>query len=103
MGAAPSFNAQPAGEKCKCVAFRLDDIQDYYLHDVQIELMDTFERRDLDLTVGIIGNYFGDDPVMVSYIKERVKGDPRIEIANHGWNYERLCFLIGTGSRASWI
>lgn len=93
MGAAPSFNAQPAGEKCKCVAFRLDDIQDYYLRDVQIEMMDVFERRDLDLTVGVIGNYFGEDPVIVSYVKDRVKGEPRIEIANHGWNHERFVLL----------
>jgi hypothetical protein len=70
-GAASSFNAQPAGEKCRCVAFRLDDIQDHYLREVQIELMEVFERRGLDLTVGVIGNYFGDDPVMVSYVKER--------------------------------
>ncbi|MEM3161181.1 MAG: polysaccharide deacetylase family protein [Nitrososphaera sp.] len=97
MGAAPSFNTQPAGEKCRCVAFRLDDIQDYYLRDVQIEMMDTFERRDLDLTVGVIGNYFGQDQVMVSYIKERLKGEPRLEIANHGWNHERFVLLDSYG------
>lgn len=90
MGAAPSFNAQPVGEKCKCVAFRLDDIQDYYLRDVQIEMMDIFDRRGHDLTVGVIGNYFGEDPVLVSYVKDRLKGESRLEIANHGWNHEKF-------------
>ncbi|HEX6561052.1 MAG TPA: polysaccharide deacetylase family protein [Nitrososphaera sp.] len=87
--AAPIFNAQQQTpvEKCKCVAFRLDDIQDYYLGGVQIQLMDEFERHNLPLTVGIIGNYFGQDQKIVSYVKEGVAAG-RLEVANHGWNHE---------------
>jgi peptidoglycan/xylan/chitin deacetylase (PgdA/CDA1 family) len=89
IGAAPSFNTQTLGEKCKCVAFRLDDIQDYYLQRTQIRLMDEFEKRNLLLTVGIIGNYFGQDEKIVSYVKEGVAAG-RLEAANHGWNHERF-------------
>jgi peptidoglycan/xylan/chitin deacetylase (PgdA/CDA1 family) len=72
---------------CACVAFRLDDIQDYFLNRVQVEVMEVFDRRNASLTVGIIGNYFGSDPLITSYVKSRV-GDPSFEIANHGWNHE---------------
>ncbi|UVS69626.1 polysaccharide deacetylase family protein [Nitrososphaera viennensis] len=89
IGASPSFNAQTPGERCKCVAFRLDDIQDYYLQKIQIRLMDEFEKRDLPLTVGIIANYFGQDEKIVSYVKQGVAAG-RLEVANHGWNHEKF-------------
>ncbi|AIF83823.1 putative xylanase/chitin deacetylase [Candidatus Nitrososphaera evergladensis SR1] len=97
VGAAPSFNAQQQtlGEKCRCVAFRLDDIQDYYLQGTQIRLMDEFERRNLPLTVGVIGNYFGQDEKIVSFVKEGVAAG-RLEVANHGWNHERFTLYSQT-------
>lgn len=74
---------------CRCVAFRLDDIQDYYLNKVQIEIINTFQKNDADLTVGVIGNYFGNDQSLVNVLKESVqKNNPKIEVANHGWNHE---------------
>lgn len=81
------FNAQASPKGCNCVAFRLDDVQDYYLHDVQVGVMNEFAKRDLVLTVGVIGNYFGDDQKIVSYVKEGAAAG-RLEIANHGWNHE---------------
>ena len=30
-------------ETCNCVAFRLDDVQDYWLNDVQIDIMKKFQ------------------------------------------------------------
>jgi peptidoglycan/xylan/chitin deacetylase (PgdA/CDA1 family) len=81
------FNAQASTNTCKCVAFRFDDVQDYYLYDVQISVMDEFASHDLDLTIGVIGNYFGDDQRIVSYVKQGAASG-RLEIANHGWNHE---------------
>lgn len=72
---------------CNCVAFRLDDIQDYWLTDVQIEIMETFAKKNLSLTIGIIGNEIGDDPKIVSYLNQTIHKN-RLEIANHGWNHE---------------
>lgn len=88
LGAAPTAtNART--HSCHCVAFRLDDIQDYFLNHVQLEIMEVFDKRNASLTVGIIGNYFGEDPVIVNYVKSRID-DPLLEIANHGWNHENL-------------
>jgi peptidoglycan/xylan/chitin deacetylase (PgdA/CDA1 family) len=72
---------------CNCVAFRLDDIQDYWLNDVQIEIMETFDKKNLPLTIGIIGNEIGEDQEIVSYINQTILKN-RLEIANHGWNHE---------------
>ncbi len=72
---------------CNCVAFRLDDIQDYWLNDVQIEIIDIFNERNLPLTIGIIGNDIGEDVQIVSFINQSIPNN-LLEIANHGWVHE---------------
>jgi hypothetical protein len=42
-----------AAPGCGCVAFRLDDIQDYFLREVQMEVINIFDRKDASLTVGV--------------------------------------------------
>ena len=66
-------------ESCNCVAFRFDDVQDYWLNDVQIEFMKTFVENDIPLTLGVIANSFGDDVKMLDFVKEN-----NFEIASHG-------------------
>src|SRR5438445_2613869 len=56
-----SNQTNPAIPNCKCVAFRLDDIQDYWLDSVQTKIIDTFKQKNASLTVGLIGNSFGSD------------------------------------------
>ena len=68
---------------CQCVAFRLDDIQDYWLNDVQINLINLFSQNKIPLTVGIIANSFGEDKAITEAIKNNLKKD-EITIANHG-------------------
>jgi peptidoglycan/xylan/chitin deacetylase (PgdA/CDA1 family) len=76
-------------ESCQCVAFRLDDIQDYWLDNVQTKIIDTFQQKNASLTIGIIGNHIGQDAKITDDIKSKLKlGNPEIEIANHGWNHE---------------
>jgi peptidoglycan/xylan/chitin deacetylase (PgdA/CDA1 family) len=71
------------------VAFRLDDIQDYWLNSVQAKVIDTFQEKNASLTVAIIGNYFGNDSMIVGKIKESLQHiTPKTEIANHGFNHE---------------
>lgn len=80
---------EASGRSCQCVAFRLDDIQDYFLSQAQIEIVRTFEERNASLTIGIIGNYFGDDPALLAFVKEKMKSTNfDMEVANHGWNHE---------------
>ncbi len=76
-------------QSCQCVAFRLDDIQDYWLDSVQTKVIDTFEEKNASLTIGIVGNYFGNDSKIVDKITESLQhSTPKFEIANHGFNHE---------------
>lgn len=77
-------------ESCNCVAFRVDDIQDYWLNNVQTGIMDEFEKKNASLTIGIIGNYFGQDKKLVQFIDSRINSSPKLEIASHGWNHENF-------------
>ena len=79
---------------CQCVAFRLDDIQDYWLNNVQMGIIDEFHKKDASVTIGIIGNYFGNDTKLVDFIKTGIQNSPEIEIANHGWNHEHFSAYV---------
>lgn len=93
-----SQHAYADTDSCRCVAFRLDDIQDYYLNNVQMEIINTFQKKDASLTIGIIGNYFGNDQKIVSFVTEKLKNnDPPIEVANHGWNHEDFTLFDKVG------
>ena len=77
------------GSGCNCVAFTFVTLQDYWLDDVQIEVIDMFVRNDASITAGIIGNLFGNDVKLVDYIKNSLQENEKsIEIANNGLNYE---------------
>ncbi|MBI3638925.1 MAG: polysaccharide deacetylase family protein [Thaumarchaeota archaeon] len=82
----PSYSAP----SCQCVAFRMDDVQDYWVDNAQIAIMHVFHKKHTSLTIGIIGNIFGDDPTLIQYIKNNIKNESSIEIANHGWNHENF-------------
>ncbi len=82
-------SAQESILSCNCVAFRLDDVQDWWLNDVQIELINIFSENNIPLTVGIIADDFGNDPVIVDYIKNELNKD-NIQIANHGLIHEPI-------------
>ena len=41
-------------QSCNCVAFRFDDVQGYWLNDVQITVIETLEKKNVPLTIGII-------------------------------------------------
>lgn len=80
-----------AERTCNCVAFRLDDIQDYYLRNPQVELMKLFQQKKTDLTVGIVGGFFGTDPQLVDFLKKVIPSEvPKFEIASHGWSDDPL-------------
>ena len=82
-------SASAAVVNCSCVAFRLDDIQDYYLNTVQQSIMQLFRDKRAPLTVGVIANYFGGDSSIVAYLNDGMI-DPNwsMEIAEHGWSHE---------------
>jgi len=83
--------AQSAQSTCNCVAFRLDDIQDYYIRVPAVDLMKLFQQKKADLTIGIIGGFFGEDPHLVDFLKRAtVNKYPSLEIASHSWNNSPL-------------
>jgi peptidoglycan/xylan/chitin deacetylase (PgdA/CDA1 family) len=81
----PVHAAQPDCQKC--VAFRLDDIQDFYYSSEQRAIIEMFRQNNASVTIGIIGSMFGNDTELVDFIRQN-KNDSRIEIANHGWLHE---------------
>jgi peptidoglycan/xylan/chitin deacetylase (PgdA/CDA1 family) len=78
---------------CNCVAFRLDDVQDHYLNQAQMEVISTFEKKNASLTIGVIGNFIGDDIMLVDFLKKRITDSNGLEAANHGWNHEDFTLL----------
>ena len=76
---------------CNCVAFRLDDVQDYYLRGPQISIIEAFQQKNADLTVGIIGSAFGADSQLVNYLKRMITNDvATLEVASHSYSNARL-------------
>jgi peptidoglycan/xylan/chitin deacetylase (PgdA/CDA1 family) len=78
---------KPSMPNCNCVAFRLDNVQDYWLDDVQIKMIDSFDSKDAGITVGIIGKTFGNDSKLVEYLKSKTQTG-NIDIAINGWSFE---------------
>ena len=79
---------------CKCVAFRLDDVQDYYVNSVQMAVINTFVQKNASLTIGIIGEPFGRDVKLVNYLKSVISKDsPIIEPAIHSWDHRDMTLL----------
>jgi len=69
------------------VAFRLDDIQDFFLSGSQIAVLNLFKSMNVPLTIGVIGGppVFGNDPVILQAVRNATQ-DPHweVEIACHG-------------------
>lgn len=77
-------HAQP--DACNCVIFRLDDIQDSWITQVQSAVIDKFVERNENLNLAIIMNDIGTDPVIVDKVKESM-ATGLIEPTLHGWDH----------------
>ena len=86
---------KPSVTSCSCVAFRLDNVQDYWLDSVQIKVMETFEQEHAPLTIGVISNSFGNDSDLTNYLKPKVRG-AEIEVGINGWDFEDFTALSRT-------
>lgn len=71
---------------CNCVVFRLDDIQNYWLHDVQLNVLDAFIHNNTKLSTGLIMNFYGSDLPIVNKVQQG-KDAGLFELALHGWNH----------------
>jgi len=78
----------PSKSNCNCVAFRVDGIQDFWLNTVQIELLKTLEENNVDVTVGVLGKFLGEDPSIISQLNSIVENNEiQIRFANMGWEF----------------
>ena len=87
-----NFEKNNSFELCNCIAFRLDDVQDYWLADTTIQIINLFDEKKIPLTVGVIGSVIGDDERITSILKKNLEKNS-IEIANHSWNNDVLTDL----------
>jgi len=73
---------------CNCIAFRVDNIQDFWLNDVQGNLLKIFEENDVDITVGILGKFFGEDPIIINHLNSTIQNKKiQVKFANSGWEF----------------
>jgi peptidoglycan/xylan/chitin deacetylase (PgdA/CDA1 family) len=88
----PAYEKMVPSEICNCVAFRMDDIQNYWLLDPQLEVLETFREYNVPITIGVIGNDF--EGYIASYIQNVTSNEnSNIEIANHSWTHENFSLL----------
>ncbi|HEX5358588.1 MAG TPA: polysaccharide deacetylase family protein [Candidatus Nitrosotalea sp.] len=74
--------------------FRLDDVQGSYLSDIQMKIMDVFQKKNASLSIGITGYNLTQDAKLVSYLQNNLKpGHAAIEVANHGWRHENFATM----------
>jgi peptidoglycan/xylan/chitin deacetylase (PgdA/CDA1 family) len=84
-----SSSTKPIFINCNCVAFMLDNIQDYWLDNVQTGILGAFKQKDASLTLGIIANAFGNDSGLINSIKNNTNSDNNLfDIGINGWNFE---------------
>ena len=66
------------------IVIRIDNIQDNYMVEQQIDVIDQFLSANMPISVGIIANNFGNDSNIVSYI-QNVTTNYSVEPCSH-WN-----------------
>ena len=87
-------NAVYSTNTCPCIVFRLDGVQGSYLSDIQMKIMDVFQKKNASLSIGITGYNLTQDGKLVSYLQNNLKpGHTAIEMANHGWRHEDFATL----------
>lgn len=85
---------------CKCVIFRLDDIQDGYLDAEQLKIMDIFLSKGEPLTLGLIMHKFGNDSAILDKISEGYKKG-LFELALHGWEHKNYSDMTEQEQKSS--
>ena len=65
--------------------FRLDDVQDWWLRDIQMAIIQFAADNDMAISLGVIGGFFGADSGMVAAVQNCLNlGSSSCEVFNHG-------------------
>jgi peptidoglycan/xylan/chitin deacetylase (PgdA/CDA1 family) len=78
---------KPIDKNCNCIAFKIDNVQDFWINDVQNEMIDTFSKNNVPVSISVIGKFFGTDPKAVDFLKQKIKDHDNISVAIRGWEY----------------
>jgi peptidoglycan/xylan/chitin deacetylase (PgdA/CDA1 family) len=74
------------GDRCNCIVMRLDDVQDEWVRDVQLALLNRLISNHVHTSTAIIMKDFGNDSAIVSKVREG--GDAGLfEYSIHGWDH----------------
>ena len=71
---------------CKCVVFRLDDVNSDFLTKIQINLMDQFISQNQSISLGLIMHRIIPTSPVVEKVKEGKQKD-LFELDLHGWDH----------------
>ena len=77
---------------CNCVAFRFSNVQDFYLNEVQVSLLDLFDSKNIPLTIGITGDSIGEDSKITDTVKDKISKN-NFAMATLGWDLIDLTTL----------
>lgn len=75
-------------QPCECVAFRLDDVYDGSRANVSIQIIEVFEKKNIPLTLGLIGNGLDDTGVITEKIRSSLAEHGNLELANHSYEHK---------------
>jgi peptidoglycan/xylan/chitin deacetylase (PgdA/CDA1 family) len=73
----------------KVATVRMDDIQDFWMADTQIRIMEIHLEYRVPISIAIIAGKFGADPKVVAVVKKLL--DEKLgEVLNHSWGTEGM-------------
>jgi peptidoglycan/xylan/chitin deacetylase (PgdA/CDA1 family) len=87
IGTTRYANAASSPSSCKCVIFRLDDIQGWWEHDLQVAVLDTFMQTNTKVTTALVMNSYGNETSVINKVTEGQEAG-LFEIALHGWKHD---------------
>jgi peptidoglycan/xylan/chitin deacetylase (PgdA/CDA1 family) len=96
----PYSQASSPSNSCKCVVFRMDDIQDSWIRQGQIRPMDVFISKHQPLSLGLIMNAIGNDIRVVDEIQNGTHMG-LFELGIHGWNHTDYTKLSKEAQKSS--
>ncbi|HVX02528.1 MAG TPA: polysaccharide deacetylase family protein [Nitrososphaera sp.] len=79
-------NSNDNGTRCNCIVMRLDDVQDEWVRDVQLALLNRLISDHVHTSTAIIMDDFGNDSAILSKIREGGEAG-LFEYAIHGWDH----------------
>ena len=88
-----SFSNTVRSSSSSCpVAFRIDDVQDFFLRDIQLTILSYFMSKGIPVTLGLISGYIGRDVELIETLRQGYQAS-LFEIAYHGFANENLTKL----------